>query len=104
MKVLYCRTLWLSVGAALSACGKVTPLTPPPGQSLPPKPLLASSTPDAERLLTPPTSARVTRVDELLTRSMPRRADRFDLPPASGGPAPAATVPPADPNQAVQPQ
>jgi hypothetical protein len=70
------------------ACGQMAPLQPAPGQSLPVKPLLASATPTAEQLLTPPTNARPERVDELIKRSLPRKADRFDLPPPDGGAAP----------------
>ena len=68
----------------LAACGKVAPLHPAEGQSLPVKPAMAQTTPDAEALLTPPTFARPERIDELMKRSQPRRADRFDLPPPSG--------------------
>jgi hypothetical protein len=74
----------LIAAAALAGCGKVTPLHPAAGQSLPVKPALASTTPDAEQLLTPPTQARPERIDELMKRSQPRRVDRFDLPPPSG--------------------
>ena len=73
----------------LGACGKVADLKPAPGQSLPVKPLMARSTPTPEQLLTPPTYARPERVDELMKRSEPREADPFDLPPPSGGAAPA---------------
>jgi hypothetical protein len=72
------------IALAVAACGKVAPLRPAAGQSLPVKPALASVTPDAEALLTPPTYAKPERVDELMKRSQPRRADRFDLPPPSG--------------------
>jgi hypothetical protein len=80
--------------AVLAGCGKVAPLKPAAGQGLPIKPAMASTTPDAEQLLTPPTIARPERIDELMKRSQPRRADRFDLPPPSGE---APTLPaPAD--------
>jgi hypothetical protein len=69
---------------ALAACGKVAPLHPAEGQSLPVKPALATATPDAEQLLTAPSYARPERIDELMKRSQPRHADRFDLPPPSG--------------------
>ena len=75
---------------ALAGCGQVGDLRPPPGQSLPVKPALATAQPTAEELLTPPPIARPQRVDEILTRSEPRRPDRFDLPPPDGGAAPAA--------------
>ena len=75
---------------ALAGCGRVGELRPPPGGSLPVKPALAATTPTPEELLTPPAIARPVRVDEILTRSEPRRPDRFDLPPPDGGAAPAA--------------
>lgn len=75
---------------AASGCGNVGPLQPRPGEPLPVKPLLARVTPTSEELLTPPAYANPERVDELITRSEPRRPDRFDLPPPEGGAAPTA--------------
>jgi hypothetical protein len=72
----------------LAGCGSVAPLRPPQGQSLPVKPAMAQVTPTAEELLTPPAYAHPERIDELMKKSMPRRADRFDLPPPDGGAAP----------------
>lgn len=72
----------------LAACGRVAELHPTPGHALPVKPLMAPATPTVAELLTPPTNARPRRVDELITRSQPRAADPFDLPPPTGGPAP----------------
>lgn len=74
--------------AALASCGRVGELRPAPGQSLPVKPLLARSTPDAQDLLTPPPYARPERVDEIQSRNRPREPNRFDLPPPDGGAAP----------------
>ena len=74
--------------AGLAGCGQVAPLEPRPGRALPVKPLMASTTPTAEQLLTPPPYARPERVDELVKRSAPRRVDRFDLPPPDGVAAP----------------
>ena len=74
--------------AALASCGRVGELRPAQGQSLPVKPLLARSTPDAEALLTAPPYARPERVDEIQSRNVPRRPNRFDLPPPDGGAAP----------------
>ena len=74
---------------ALAGCGQIAPLRPAAGESLPPKPLMASNIPTAEELLTPPPYASPERVDELIKRSAPRRTDRFDLPPPDGGAAPA---------------
>lgn len=74
---------------ALAGCGSVGDLKPAPGKSLPVKPLMARTTPTAEDLLTPPTFARPERIDELMRRSEPRASDPFDLPPPTGGKAPA---------------
>ena len=78
----------------LAACGQQADLKPAPGHALPVKPLLANATPTAEQLLTPPVTARPQRVDELIKRSAPRQADRFDLPPPDGGAAPPAPAAP----------
>jgi hypothetical protein len=79
------RILGVSVAMlALAACGKVGQLEPAQGQSLPVKPAMATKTPDAEDLMRPPVYAKPERIDELMKRSQPRRADRFDLPPPSG--------------------
>ena len=78
------RLALIAALTGLAGCGKVAPLHPADGQSLPVKPALASKTPDAEDLLTPPSYAKPERIDELMKRSQPRRADRFDLPPPSG--------------------
>ena len=84
---------WILVAAlALTACGRMAPLQPPPGEPLPVKPLMARATPTPEQLLTPPAFANPQRVDELIRRSEPRRADRFDLPPAAGGAAPVLPI------------
>ena len=85
----FLRVTMLAAGSLMAAaCGQMAPLQPAPGKQLPVKPLLASATPTAEQLLTPPTNARPARVDELIKRSEPRKADRFDLPPPDGGAAP----------------
>lgn len=74
---------------ALGGCGSVGDLKPAPGASLPVKPLMARATPTPEELLTPPPYARPSRIDELMKRSEPRMSDPFDLPPPTGGKAPA---------------
>ena len=85
----FARIVLLTAGCLIAAaCGKMAPLQPAPGQSLPVKPLLAKTTPTAEQLLALPTNARPERVDELIKRSQPRQPDRFDLPPPDGGAAP----------------
>ena len=87
----------LGLSALLAACGRVAPLRPAEGQSLPVKPAMATRTPDSEDLLTPPTYAKPERIDELMKRSQPRRADRFDLPPPTGeAPAVPDTEEPAE--------
>ena len=55
---------------------------------MPVKPLMARTTPTVDELLTPPDYTRPDRVDELLKKSEPRKADPFDLPPPTGGNAP----------------
>src|SRR5438445_12915521 len=90
------RIALLALIVALGSCGRVTDLKPARGQSLPVKPAMARATPTAKDLLTPPTYARPDRVDELIKRSEPRRADPFDLPPPTGGaalPEPAGSEP-----------
>ena len=81
----------LLIAAALlvGSCGRQAVLVPAPGHAMPIKPLMARATPTFEELLTPPTQARPTRIDELVTRSKPRAADPFDLPPPTGGAAPS---------------
>lgn len=107
------RHLSLLLIAGLAGCGRVAELEPAPGKSLPVKPLMARSTPDADKLLTPPPYARPDRVDELVKKSEPREPDPFDLPPPVGGaapPEPAGTDPepkddttgPSDPGAVAQ--
>jgi hypothetical protein len=74
----------------LAGCGRVSDLKPAAGQSLPVRPMMARTTPTAAELLTAPPYARPDRVDELIKKSQPRAADPFDLPPPTGGAAPAA--------------
>ena len=88
------RILLIAGIAALGGCGHQVDLQPAPGHAMPLKPLMARATPTFDQLLTLPTQARPTRVDELVTRSKPRPADPFDLPPPTGGaaePLPAGT-------------
>ena len=80
--------LMLTASLMLTGCGSAGSLRPPEGQALPVKPAMAQVTPTAEDLLTPPTFAAPERIDELTRRSMPRKADRFDLSPPDGGAAP----------------
>ena len=96
----------LAASLALAACGRVAPLRPAEGQSLPVKPAMASKTPDAEELLTQPVQARPERIDELMKRSQPRRADRFDLPPPTGEaqPVPETDEPAEDETRISTPQ
>lgn len=67
--------------ALLGGCGKRGDLHPAEGHSLPPKPAMAASQPTAAELLTPPTTARPPRSDELLLQSEERPDDRFNMPP-----------------------
>jgi hypothetical protein len=85
------RHVWTVLVAAtlLAGCGRVADLQPAAGQPLPVKPLMARATPTAADLLTPPPNAHPERIDELMKKSEPRAQDPFDLPPPSGGVAPA---------------
>jgi hypothetical protein len=84
------RLVALSGFVLLASCGQNAPLRPAAGKQLPVKPMMASSTPTPEQLLTPPSYANPKRVDELIRRSQPRRVDPFDLPPPGGGAAPTS--------------
>src|SRR3982750_5057211 len=84
----FTRLATIASVAILAGCGKVADLKPAPGQRLPVKPLMAKTTPTAAELLTPPVYAEPERVDELMKKSEPRKADPLDFPPPSGGAAP----------------
>src|SRR5438309_6129437 len=83
------RLFLLAISLGIASCGRVADLQPAPGHALPVKPAMARTTPTAKDLLTLPTNAKPDRVDELVKRSQPREADPFDLPPPTGGGAPA---------------
>ena len=93
--------LMLTASPVLTSCGTAGSLKPPPGQALPVKPAMAQVTPTAEDLLTKPAFAAPERIDELMKKSMPRKADRFDLPPPDGGAAPLPEDEPS-PSDAVR--
>ena len=95
------RILILIATAALAGCGNLGPLRPPEGEALPVKPAMAQVTPTADDLLTATAQAHPERIDELMKRSMPRKADRFDLPPPDGGAAPLPNT--AEPTSSEQP-
>ena len=79
------RILVVAAPLILAACGRIVPLEPAPGHQLPVKPASAAKTPTVEELLVLRADAAPRRVDELVSKSQPRRADRFDLPPPDGG-------------------
>ena len=91
------RILIIVSVAALAGCGRQVELQQAPGHPLPVKPLMARTTPTVDDLLTPPSYTRPDRVDELLKKSEPRKADPFDLPPPTGGAAPPLS--PTTPSQ-----
>ncbi len=82
----------IALALGLTACGQTAQLKPLPGQKLPVRPLMARETPSVADLLALPPQAVPRRVDELLTKNQPRRADRFDLPPADGRAPPVEGV------------
>ena len=65
----------------LSACGTVSPLTPPEGAATPTAPYGAAAAPSAEELLRREALAAPERSVELRRRSEERQDDPFDLPP-----------------------
>jgi hypothetical protein len=75
------KKLLLVVPLILAGCGSREALRPPAGETLPPKPAMAATTPTVDELLTPPAEARPDRSDELLKKSEERPDDRFNLPP-----------------------
>ena len=96
----------LAISLLLAGCGKIVPLEPAPGHSLPVKPAMAARQPTAEELLQPRTDAAPSRVDELIRKSAPRRTDRFDLPPPDGGAPtlPAGAEPATPPSDKTGPE
>src|SRR5579875_2106401 len=93
MRMHLVRIAVLASIAMLGACGHEVDLKPANGHALPVKPEVARTTPTFRQLIQPPPQARPARVDELETRSKPRPADPFDLPPPTGGAAPALPDP-----------
>ena len=75
------------LGAALmlAGCGLREPLRPAEGQSMPVAPALAPRALTSDEMLAVSSEMRPLRVDEPLTRSEERPADRFDLPPPDVG-------------------
>ena len=74
-------TLAAATALVMAGCAQRTPLEPAAGNTLPPAPYGAKSTPDADALLTPPPQAVPARTVELRSRSEERADDPFDLPP-----------------------
>jgi hypothetical protein len=75
------RAAALAAGLLVSACGTVSPLTPPEGAKAPEAPYGATATPSAEELLRREALAAPERSVELRRRSEERQDDPFDLPP-----------------------
>ena len=95
------RKAILVAALMLTGCGTLGPLRQPKGEALPIKPAMAQTTPTAEELLTPRVDSHPERVDEILKKSAPRKADRFDLPPPDGGAAPLPNT--AEPTSSEKP-
>lgn len=71
----------LALLLATAACGRRETLQPAEGVALPPTPAEARVQPTVDELLTPSTTARPGRSEEVLRKSQIRQDDRFDLPP-----------------------
>ena len=65
----------------LAGCGGKGDLAYAPGQATPPRPVGAAETPTPAEMLVPPQQAEPDRVDDPVSRSKAREADRFNLPP-----------------------
>jgi hypothetical protein len=89
-----------AVAALTSGCGIREPLAPPPGHSLPIASALSTRAATSDELLQVTDDLRPQRVDEPLTRSTRRQADRFALPP----PDVATEAPPAPANSSTDEQ
>ncbi|THD38245.1 MAG: hypothetical protein E7773_00355 [Sphingomonas sp.] len=75
------RLIALGLILALSACGAARELKPAAGKALPIAPYGAAARPAASQLLTASSQARPERSDEVLTSSVERQGNEFDLPP-----------------------
>lgn len=75
----------LGTALALAGCGLREPLRPAEGQAMPVAPALAPRALTSDEMLAVSSEMRPLRVDEPLTRSEERPADRFDLPPPDVG-------------------
>ena len=67
----------------LAACGKQGQLAPVLPRTPPVAPMGASPPPTAEQMLVLPPQSAPTRVDDPVSSSQARPADRFNLPPTS---------------------
>lgn len=65
----------------LAGCGKQGKLTPVPPRTAPPLPAETVTPRTAEQMLLLPPQAAPTRVDDPVSNSQARPADRFNLPP-----------------------
>ena len=75
----------IGAALALAGCGLREPLRPAEGQAMPVAPALAPRALSSDEMLAVSSEMRPLRVDEPLTRSEERPADRFDLPPPDVG-------------------
>ena len=71
----------LALPLVLTACGRMSDLTPAPGNSLPPAPYGAADPATSSELLETGTLAVPERSVELRRESEEREDDPFDLPP-----------------------
>lgn len=80
----------LSGLALLAACGSTTKLRPLPGMGSVPKAAAANAAETPSQLMTPSTQAEPARSADLLTKSVERKQDPFDLPPGPNNGVPGA--------------
>ena len=75
------RRAALIVLVLLAACGKQGDLTPVPPRTPPTAPKGVEPAPTAEQMLVLPPQSAPARVDDPISNSQARPADRFNLPP-----------------------
>jgi hypothetical protein len=67
----------------VAACGKQGNLTPVPPRTAPVVPMGVGTVPTAEQMLVLPPQSAPARVDDPVSSSQARPADRFNLPPTN---------------------
>lgn len=81
IRAAFASAAWCALLAALAGCGSVTQLRPKEGMSEVPQAANAQKRETPGQLMQPSTQAQPSRQADLLTKSVERQDDPFDLPP-----------------------